>query len=319
MVGGFPFSACLPFLYFGVALRQFAQIISARFNRVRILGFLPWDREIADAQRQDKPDLRLDMAPRIYLLEAFQPCCWLRVSWGWGPSLWDWMCWMSWVILSSYSQTCASGSEEFYLHVLWFYDSSLLVIVISSAQNRWFFWNLLKVNVQISTDFTTFAAVELMELDTGWYWMTAKMGVIRVAMGVSGWCRLENLDHTPVSQNWTLDDPNGRSRGMDISTLPEAESTTWTLVFSHRLSKVRQSWQHPKHYHEVNLGRWRSKNLRPWFLGNIHEYSLSGLNVDICWCFLWDGGHCVHHSRSISVSPFDSFSHGARRGPGQRC
>ena len=145
-------------------------------------------------------------------------------------------------------------------------DSSLSLTVISSAQNRWFFWNLLKVNVQISTDFTTFAAVEL---DTGWYWMTAKMGVIRVAMGVSGWCRLENLDHTPVSQNWTLDDPNGRSRGMDMSTLPEAESTTWTLVFSHRLSKVRQSWQHPKHYHEVNLGRWRSKNLRPWFLGNI--------------------------------------------------
>jgi|Cyp2metagenome_2_1107375.scaffolds.fasta_scaffold438951_1 hypothetical protein len=74
MVGGFPFSACLPFLYFGVALRQFPQIISARFNWVRILGLLPWDREIADAQRQDKPDLRLDMAPRIYLLEAFQPC-----------------------------------------------------------------------------------------------------------------------------------------------------------------------------------------------------------------------------------------------------
>ena len=72
--GWLSFFSMSSFLYFGVALRQFPQIISARFNWVRILGLLPWDREIADAQRQDKPDLRLDMAPRIYLLEAFQPC-----------------------------------------------------------------------------------------------------------------------------------------------------------------------------------------------------------------------------------------------------
>lgn len=226
--------------------------------------------------------------------------CWLRVtSWGWGPSLWDWMCWMSWVILSSYSQTCASGSEEFCLHVLWFYDSSLLLIVISSAQNRSFFWNLLKVNVQISTDFNICCS------GTG-HWMTAKMGVIRVAMGVSGWCRLENLDHTPVSQNWTLAVPEGWT--FPPCPRQNRRPERWSSATDFRKC-ARVGKEHPKHPHEVNLGRWRSKAMV------FGEYSLRFE----CWCFLWDGVHCVHHSRSISVSPFDSFSHGARRGPGQRC
>ena len=159
--------------------------------------------------------------------------CWLRVtSWGWGPSLWDWMCWMSWVILSSYSQTCASGSEEFCLHVLWFYDSSLLLIVISSAQNRSFFWNLLKVNVK---------SVQTSQHLLQWNWTLDDCQDGSNQGGHGCFRMMPTWEFGPHAGLPELDP--GRSRGMDISTLPEAESTTWTLVFSHRLSKVRQSWQ----------------------------------------------------------------------------